>query len=296
MQVYCLLNGNFRLYFVIGHFKMKQQIRYLAFLDILGFKDLIENNNLEEVVKLYEKFEPSLLFSIAVANIKYRLEHLDGPLTLPTAEQTHLNSLFISDSIIIWTDDDNPNRFVEIISVVKQHMKLAIELGFPLRGAITCGELAIKTGTHNKSSKLNSYNTILGLPLTKAYLLENTAEWSGCIIDDNTINHYNEQVEFYKKTQSNTLDLNGLIQIDFIKPYKVPMKSGRIKEYYTVNWTHFMGPRLNENVIRKSFNKHNKKTDEWSIENKIRNTINYYRATKKDYDKFVNILEKKNAL
>lgn len=275
---------------------MEQQTRYLAFLDILGFKDLIENNKLEEVVKLYEMFEPSLLFSMAVANIKYRLEHLDSPPTLPTAEQTHLNSLFISDSIIIWTDDDYPNRFVEIISVVKQHMKLAIELGFPLRGAITSGEIAVKTGNHKKSSKLNSYNTILGLPLTKAYLLENTAEWSGCIIDENTINHYNTQVDLYKSSQSNILDLNGLVEIDILKPYKVPMKTGRIKEYYTVNWTHFMGPRLKEEIIRKSFNRHNKKTDDWSIENKIRNTINYYRATKKDYDKFVKSLDKKNAL
>lgn len=273
----------------------KRQIRYLAFLDILGFKDLIENNNLSEIVKLYEKFEPSLLYSMAVSNIGYRLENLSEH-SLPSAEQTHLNSLFISDSIIIWTDDDSPNRFVDLVSVVKQHMKLAIEFGFPLRGAITCGELEIKTGNHGMTKKQNSFNTILGLPLTKAYLLENTAEWSGCVIDDEAIKHYNLTVNFIKSTQPKTLDLDGLMRMDFIRPYKVPMKTGQIKEFYTVNWTHFMGPRIKENLIRKSFSQHNKKTNDWSVENKIKNTLNYYKATKKDYDFLIKMIEKKNVI
>lgn len=274
---------------------MEKQIRYLAFLDILGFKDLIENNNLSEIVKLYEKFEPSLLYSMAVSNIGYRLDNLSEH-SLPTAEKTHLNSLFISDSIIIWTDDDNPNGFVDLVSVVKQHMKLAIEFGFPLRGAITCGELEIKTGNYGMTKKLNSFNTILGLPLTKAYLLENTAEWSGCIIDDDAIKHYNLTVNFSKSRQPNVLDLEGLMRLDFIRPYKVPMKTGQIKEFYTVNWTHFMGPRIKENLIRKSFNQHNKKTNDWSVENKIKNTLNYYKATKRDYDFLIKRIKDKNVI
>lgn len=35
-----------------------KSLKYFAFLDILGFKDLIQNNSLDYVIELYDKFSP----------------------------------------------------------------------------------------------------------------------------------------------------------------------------------------------------------------------------------------------
>jgi len=267
---------------------METNRHYIAFLDILGFKDLIDNNNLEDVIKLYDKFEPSLLFTMAFTNLEWRNKNLDND-DLPGIDKTPLNSLMISDSILIWTDTDSGKDFLQLLNTVKFHLGYAMGYGMPLRGAITFGELAIKSGKHEKSKKLNGFNTILGRPLTKAYILENQAEWSGCIVDDACIEYYNESVS----NLENPVDSSFLEQMAYLKRYKVPMKSGNLKDYYTVNWTTFGKPRVQKEEIRESFSMFNKKVNSWSVETKIRNTLQYFDDTEKDHVDFMEFLNAK---
>lgn len=255
--------------------------RFIAFLDILGFKELIENNDIHYVEKLYDKFEPSLLYSLALTNFRWRVNNLSNP-GLPDLDKIPLNSLTISDSIIIWTDDSTAYSFVQLLNTVKYHLGLSFQYGVPLRGGITFGEFVVKSGSHNKSKKQNEFITILGKPLTKAYLLENQAEWAGCIVDDSCI-------EFYDNLESNA-DSEFLQQINLLKRYKVPFKNGEIKDYYTINLTNF-GNRLDRSLVRKAFSEHNKRVNNWSVENKIRNTEKYWDDTEIDFVNLGKFLE-----
>ena len=99
---------------------METNKHYIAFLDILGFKDLIENNKLDDIIKLYEKFEPTLLFSMALTNLEWRKNNLDTS-ELPGIDNMPLNSLMISDSILIWTDSDDGKEFLQLLNTVKYH-------------------------------------------------------------------------------------------------------------------------------------------------------------------------------
>ena len=252
-------------------------IKYIAFLDILGFKELIENNKLQEIEELYDSLQKSLLFTFAYSNPKHM-----GAKKLPTIVETVLNSLVISDSIIIWTDDDDQGSFMELLFAVKYFMYFSMKSGFPLRGGISSGELVVKSGKHDKSPKFNSYTTLLGLSLTRAYIMESKSEWSGCIIDELSVRHFNKKLKGY---ESNVADLDFFEKMDVIHSYEVPMKSGPVKKYYAVNWTHFNGPRLTPNEVKKGFKAHNKNVTDWAVQNKIRNTLKFLADTKKGYKK-----------
>jgi len=275
-------------YIVVAHHRMEKKNHYIAFLDILGFKDLIENNQLDDVIKLYDKFEPSLLYSMAFTNLEWRSKNLKNS-DLPGLDNMPLNSLMISDSILIWTDSDSGKDFIQLLNTVKYHFQLALSYGVPLRGAITFGELAIKSGVHEKSNKMNGFSTILGKPLTKAYILENQAEWSGCIVDQDCIDYYND----YVGDDELPADTEFLEQMTMLKRYKVPMKSGELKEYYTVNWTTFGNKRVERDSIRKSFSKHSKRVNNWAVETKILNTLRYFDETESDHENFVAFMDKR---
>lgn len=276
---------------------MENPIRYLAFLDILGFKELIENNSLEDVEELYKKFEPSILYSMAKTNIDFLLydKKPEGMRVAPI-EITNLNSLVISDSLIIWTDDNDPNRFIQLIMTVKHHLHFSMKLGIPLRGSITSGQLSLKFGNHEKSPKQNSFATILGLPLTRAYMLENKADWSGCFIDNSCIEEYKKQVELSLNDNPNCANLDTLIKLDLLNKYLVPMKSGQLQEFYCLNWTnYFLNDRFTEVEVRNSFKAHNKISDNWAVEMKIRNTTDYLKATEKNFEKALKFFKEGKA-
>jgi hypothetical protein len=52
-----------------------------------------------------------------------------------------VNSLLVSDSILIWTDDCRPESFVNIVMAVRSLMVFAVIDGILLRGAISIGPL-----------------------------------------------------------------------------------------------------------------------------------------------------------
>lgn len=262
--------------------------KYIAFLDILGFKDLIENNKIEVVEKLYDTFQNGLVKSFAFTNLQGSRTENDKFKEYADIEKTILNSLIISDSIIIWTDDDDYKNFLELVLAVKFFMYLSIGSGLPLRGAISCGELSIKNGKHKESPKFNSYTTILGLALTRAYVLESKSEWSGCVIDEKCAELFQNKVE---TKSENVITLSSLEKFDILRKYKVPLKSGEVKEYYTVNWTHFNGPRITPKKLLESFKSHNKKINDWSVQHKIQNTLKYLSDTQKYYKIMQKLLE-----
>ena len=267
------------------------QTKYIAFLDILGFKDLIENNKLDEIETLYDTLQKSVLFSFAVSNPEHRLKKKGED--LPSIGETNLNSLVISDSIIIWTDDDSQGSLLELLLAVKYFMYFSMQSGFPLRGGISSGELIVKSGRHEKSPKFNSYTTLLGLSLTRAYIIESKSEWSGCILDEKCVEHFSNKLKSY---DSKVADLEFFEKMDIIRSYEVPMKSGPVKKYYAINWTHFNGPRLTTTQVRKAFQSHNKSVTDWAVQNKIKNTLKFLADTKKGYKELViRFTEKKNA-
>jgi len=126
--------------------------KYVAFLDVLGFKELVFKDNQS---KLNEYFETVHQAIKVVENDKEKL------------------SVFqISDSIILIADNDT-EQFKLLLRAIQTIQISLLSKNMWIRGAVTKGNVYF-----NKTT-----NIIVGKALTKAYLLEQEAKLPYVIID-----------------------------------------------------------------------------------------------------------------
>ena len=129
---------------------IEYQKYYVAFLDILGFKSIIQRKSCKEIYDVFQKIKkPGLSF--------YNNNEIltdDSPI--------HLKIL--SDSIIMYikASIDNALSYLLTECAVFQGELLSLNEPILLRGGISYGDLFFKDGT----------DIIYGEGLTKAYLLE----------------------------------------------------------------------------------------------------------------------------
>lgn len=167
--------------------------KYVGFLDILGFSDLVTNNSEEKLIQIYEE----LLAPI-----------VETGLSLPESPRPSnfkINSLVISDSIVLWTDDSTEESFFKIITVMGMILFAGIATGIPLRGSITAGSLT-RLSNKYESNTNNVTETVLGKGLVDAYLLEKTQQWSGCIISKSALEEFKSECDWYESSLNNYID------------------------------------------------------------------------------------------
>ena len=262
---------------VTCHF-MTHTKKFIAYLDILGFKDLVQNNTHKRLFELYDKLFTNIT-TFAIGG-KFNFIEKDGHRkAVYDSSQIILNSLIISDSIILWTDDNSMKSFIDIVVGVKNILNHHFITGVPLRGAIVEGHID-KINRTFLSNKDNSQITLIGLGLVQAYLKENEQDWSGCIVDKSCIELFLSYVEEHKDSED-VATLEYLVEKDLLLKYKAPLKSGNIKEEYVINWVKTPQNIIDEIRARKMFSEFNKSTDNWRAENIIRNTIDFINIASK---------------
>ncbi len=244
---------------------------YVAFLDILGFKDLVYNNSHKKLTELYESVIEKLLNKVSSNYEADKLKY---------QKDNDLYFLSVSDSIIIWTEKNNPAAFTELLVVTCEVLAEFFEAGIPLRGAISVGGLTSKGISREKDNKGDeivsmSYINVVGSGIVNAYSMEGKQDWSGCIIDKKCIELFQDSIS----RKEGMVDLNTFIENGLINQYNVPKKKGLLSEEYVVNWPLFCED-LTENDVRNMFSAHNKNINDWSVENKISNTIKYVNYAK----------------
>ncbi|MBL0236598.1 MAG: hypothetical protein IPQ02_08330 [Saprospiraceae bacterium] len=140
--------------------KIKYQDKIVAFIDVLGFSNLVYTDTTFLISKYFD----------------YVLGEFKNPLG-----RNKFSSLLISDSIVITANNNKENlaTMVEILCLLQS--KLMTE-GILIRGAISFGGLYL-----NKSK-----NIIVGVGMINAYQLESKAIYPRIILDRRLINCYFE--------------------------------------------------------------------------------------------------------
>jgi|GEM_PF-3865396 len=120
-------------------------MRYIAFIDILGFGDLIENTPLPEVLCRLQMAVNGTVFAQHLNVLTHDLS-LTGSETwgdfgsIVSADAKCLDCFSFSDTFVLSSADDSLVSFFQIIvgtAVLSQHL---FAMKFPVRGAITLGE------------------------------------------------------------------------------------------------------------------------------------------------------------
>jgi hypothetical protein len=138
--------------------KIEYKDKLVAFVDVLGFSDIVNNSHNEKIESYYTYLE---------SNFK---DHIS---------KTGLQYLFISDSIVILADESKENIFELTRLLTKIQCGLLLN-NIVLRGAISFGNLYI-----NKEG-----NIIVGNGLIRAYNLEKQAVNPRIILDRQLISKY----------------------------------------------------------------------------------------------------------
>ncbi len=243
---------------------------FFAFIDILGFKGLVENNAHEDLGWLYERI---VNLTVELYSDYYESESKEKEKKYSQAyKHVELELVNISDSILLWTKNSKPESLYQIVRAVRLLMTIGITIGIPLRGAIVKGDIEVMKKRGNIS--------IIGRGLVDAYGMEGSQLWSGCVIEESIFTFLNSFNDVVLKRGPKI----PLIKDEYlVKRYPVPLKDGSSKDYYIINWA--KDSNFTEEEITASFEKHNKRLNESekikkSIEIKIQNTLEYFRLCK----------------
>ncbi|NML57814.1 hypothetical protein [Chryseobacterium cheonjiense] len=169
--------------------------RFVAFFDILGFKDLVLRNTHETI---FEKLnEISNLKDGLNPNIIDKEFSNDGikPLEVVT----------FSDSIVIFSKNNTVESFKIFIQSVNWFFSQIIEKEIPIKGAIAYGDISIDSVKQ----------IFFGQPLIDAFLLQEDVDYFG-VVAHNSIDAFIQEYNLFQDIE------------EYVFEIQTPLKSGKI--------------------------------------------------------------------
>jgi len=199
----------------------KQSV-FVAFLDIMGYKQIVKNNTHEKLKDIYF-YDVSTV--TAYNYLPQKVLRSDGKYQpLDEAKRINVKSLMVSDSVIVWTPDDSMQSFRDILFKVNYMLVESIFKGIPMRVGVSVGPISLFV-----EDDANTYTQmiLLGKPIVDAYEISEKQNWTGCVIDKKCIEKYKEYEIQYSGDKSNVIKLDYLIK-DLLQ---ISWSRSRLKSY-----------------------------------------------------------------
>ena len=219
-------------------------LRYIAFLDILGFSELIRRESLESV-----KHRLALaLQSVSLATQQGTSPDLNKPDIKPP------QCFSFSDTFVLASQDDTADSTFSFLKVAALLTQYLFAQSLPVRGSITFGEADYIPGT----------NHLVGKAITRAHELEKQQNWFGVIIDQETVPH--DTIKAFESPILSPLYIR----------WDVPLKQNQTAmDAWVINW------RLNLTIERgtRSLFPHSQRPEE---QQKVQNTLNFARYLREE--------------
>lgn len=234
-------------------------VRYVAFADIFGFKQLVKRN------------AHAYLLNVARGAIRPAAElAATAGLLLPGTQRADpdtpmLNMRMISDSIVLWTDKGRAPEFEFMILGVGNLLAMCLGFGIPARAAVACGEFTCMRRRY-ASSRLGDSEVLLGEALVDAYEAEDEQQWSGGLVHQSAIDAYSAAAAIVPEAAG----IAGLIEQHLVVPYDVPLKDC-VRPSLAIGWTRFLPP-LSRALLEDAFGDHGKQFEgeaRWKLANTI---------------------------
>jgi hypothetical protein len=241
--------------------------RFVLFLDVLGFSQLVSNNSPDELRKIYDtEFHKTAAATVAFAgpmfgrmpNVRIRVQGN----VLHDVEQDGLNFHVMSDTLIAWTNDNTLEALVHLAQFTAAYLSMTLTLGVPHRGAISKGNIQLIELPLNGRSQAN----VVGTGVVNAHNFEPGQEWMGCVVDP-------ECLEGFETSYRN----------DFpVVEYKVPYgEKPKRTSTMAIDWPRCLvqlQPNADMEFFRNQFGRYNKPVE--AAEKKIMNTATFFAAMK----------------
>ncbi len=242
--------------------------KFITYFDFLGFKNFILNNDSDYIKKRIGHILRDIEFAIGqgkTTSTNYGV--------IANIENSRINCLNISDTVIFWTNDNSLESFEELLKVSFE-FNWRIIYHFPIRGSLVYDDIGIISGfQENKNGGSYNVNSIYGKGLVNSHIKAENLNFASCVIDNSAI----EKIQEF----GNIEEIIGVVAIK----YDVPYKNGEIKkpEYvlkYIINKTlDSVSLKNMTSQISDAFNGDNKGMNKRSKE-LLNNTIDFLEILK----------------
>lgn len=175
--------------------------RFVAVLDIMGFKAIVENNPSSFVYEIMKKIYDEVM---------------------EVQKHFKLHVMIFSDSIFIITEDNSQECFEDIVIVACRFMRF-MKVGVAINGAISYGEV-----TYDKER-----NIIFGKPINDAHLCQDDLFCYSVVLLESAVkkkDSYNSFFDFCRKPDVILNDIDVPIKRERDVEYK---------KYTILNWCEF---------------------------------------------------------
>lgn len=246
---------------------------FVAFLDVLGFKELVESSAHEKLLKLYgNAFIANA--AMAVSSGKFKVIDQDsGKVAVPDFSTARVSCAVISDSVLLYSANAGMTSFIDICAAVGKLLVSGFATGLPMRGGIALGDLGVFDG---RAAGVDfAIHSLVGLALVRAYQEESAHDWAGCTIEEGCIDHYSNLVQQHSAAVPDLATLGLLESQGMIAQYEAPRKKGAASRKWVVDWPRHNRTPVSEEMVEKSFVLHGKSTIDVGVQRKIQNTVAY---------------------
>ena len=255
--------------------KQTYESAYVAFLDILGFKDMVLGHSHEHLESLYLRTLCGN-FEHAMSSGKYVLvNNGENECLGPDIRQATVNSLLVSDSILLWTDDDLPESFNNIVTAVRSLIAFSVIDGILLRGAISVGPLTVIL--NQLPSQTHSFqHSLFGKAIVYAVQAEKSQDWAGCMITEPAMECY----------ETGCTGEKTLMEKKVVVPYPIPMKGGEEAAGYVIDWVNHPQAGIDIEAVAGAFAPTPKiaRSEFEKIKIKLANTLKFVKHVKPTAD------------
>lgn len=263
---------------------------HVALLDILGFRELIHNNDHPELMRIFDNFR--VYVQRAIAGGKTTVDFRGRMVSDMT--DVKVNSTIVSDSLVFWSMDEKASGLIALIECLHEFLRFCHNLPhIYLRGGLTGGSFHYEyTGAIRSSAgAMSTHPMMLGKALVDAYEIEKMLQIAGCIVTEDAIRiaKENDDIGFEGEWQR-LIDEKKIIQYPMpFKPMPLPWPINwyaGIKRwtagnknngftYWTINWVQDILHPTHEELAA-GFTSFKKSIKGKSAKQKLRHTMAYY--------------------
>lgn len=170
--------------------------RYVAFIDIMGFKNMVATRTSNEIHKMMKGIQGKIKILETLPWKEKIKEYVDG---------AEIKATTYSDSIMIYTKDDSEESANLMLITMSSLTSYLLRYTIPFKGAIAFGDMT-----------LDRENSIFfGQPLIDAFQLQEELLFYGMIIHGSAEKHISYSTDAYLEFRNN-----------FLIEYQCPLKNG----------------------------------------------------------------------
>lgn len=219
----------------------------IGFFDVLGYRNIIENNQIKEAATAMKRI---------LETLRQRQEM--NVMIEKIIEQKYCAHVVFSDSILVYlsiTDSRNQNTSVSMFTSYCANLITELLMdGFPVRGAISFGDYYIE-------NRIGSIS-LAGKPIVEAYELSTCIDLAGCVVAPSAEAIFSDQRYFLE--------------------YCVPLKGRPKQRMMMMNQCVDSSEELvvSRQTMMEKFGAHNKRIS-IDVLSKINNTLEFLEASKR---------------